>query len=139
MNYGMRLKEHRELSGYSQNALAKATGISQPMISWWEAGKGTPSIDFCVRLGEFYGFSIDELILYPATTDQTAEHTPAVRATSETAAFVSDFSEIIREKNFINIAKLYKAAPKELRAVALGMIIGLMSSNGINTQAVLSY
>lgn len=60
--YGEALKYQREINGYSQNALAKATGLKQQMISWWEAGKGLPNIDFCVQLANFYGITLDELI-----------------------------------------------------------------------------
>ncbi|MCM1225323.1 MAG: helix-turn-helix transcriptional regulator, partial [Lachnospiraceae bacterium] len=53
---------HRENKGLTQSALSKATGLKQPMISWWEAGKGLPNIDFCVQLADFYGISLDELV-----------------------------------------------------------------------------
>ncbi len=62
INYGNALKHQRELNGYSQNALAKATGLNQQMISWWEAGKGLPNIDFCVILADFYKITLDELV-----------------------------------------------------------------------------
>ena len=62
LNYGEALKYQREINGYTQSALAKATGLKQQMISWWEAGKGLPNIDFCVQLADFYGISVDELI-----------------------------------------------------------------------------
>ena len=138
-NYAESLKDHRLSRGLTLMDIERATGISNANISRWENGQSIPGINFCMQLAQFYGISVDELVGYPDTTKPTAEHTPAVKATSETAAFVSDFSDIIREKNFVQITKLYKAATKELRAVALGMIIGLMSSNGINTQAILGY
>ena len=40
LKYGEALKYQRETNGLSQNALAKATGLNQQMISWWEAEKG---------------------------------------------------------------------------------------------------
>ena len=62
MNYAEALKYHREKNGYTQSALARETGLKQQMISWWEAGKGLPNIDFCVQLAEFYGITLDELV-----------------------------------------------------------------------------
>ncbi len=62
INYGEVLKYHREQHGYTQHALAKATGLNQQMISWWERGEVLPNIDFCVKLAEFYGITVDELI-----------------------------------------------------------------------------
>ncbi|MDE6585433.1 MAG: helix-turn-helix transcriptional regulator [Clostridia bacterium] len=61
-NYGEALKANRERKGYTQLGLAKATGLKQQMISWWEAGKGLPNIDFCVKLADFYGITLDELV-----------------------------------------------------------------------------
>lgn len=62
LNYGESLKYHRENLGISQSELAKQTGLKQQMISWWEAGNGLPNIDFCVKLADFYGISLDELV-----------------------------------------------------------------------------
>ncbi len=62
LNYAEALKYQREKNGYTQSALAKATGLKQQMISWWEAGKGLPNIDFCVQLANFYGITLDELV-----------------------------------------------------------------------------
>ena len=61
-NYGDSLRYQRELNGYTQLSLSKATGLKQPMISWWEAGKGLPNIDFCVQLAKFYGITLEELL-----------------------------------------------------------------------------
>ena len=62
MNYGESLKYHREQANLSQRQLAKEIGISQGNISRWESGEILPNIDFCVKLAEFYGITVDELI-----------------------------------------------------------------------------
>lgn len=56
------LKYIREQEGYSQSALARATGISQQKISYYESGKHSPTIDDCIVLADFYGISLDELV-----------------------------------------------------------------------------
>ena len=60
-DYGEALKYQREIHGYSQTRLAKATGIKQQNINRWEKGV-LPNIDFCVQLADFYGITLDELI-----------------------------------------------------------------------------
>ena len=62
LNYGEALKSQRVIRNLSQTELAKATGLKQQMISHWEANKGLPNIDFCVRIAEYYNISVDELI-----------------------------------------------------------------------------
>ena len=62
MNYGEYLKYYREQYGLSQSKLAEKTGISQVNISRWEQNKVLPNIDFCVKLADFYGITLDELV-----------------------------------------------------------------------------
>ena len=62
MNYGAALKYAREEKGLSQLQLAEKTGISHQNISRWESGKILPNIDFCVKLADFYGITLDELV-----------------------------------------------------------------------------
>lgn len=59
---GEELKYHREKNGFSQSSLATATGISQQKISYYESGKHSIPIEFCITLADFYGISRDELV-----------------------------------------------------------------------------
>ena len=56
------LKEQREKLGLSQSIVASKINTSHQNISRWESGKIMQSIDFCVKLGDLYGISLDELI-----------------------------------------------------------------------------
>lgn len=60
--YGKEIKNVRKASGFSQVEIAKFTGISQSTLSWIESDEGVPNIQQCVKLADFYGISIDELI-----------------------------------------------------------------------------
>ena len=62
INYGEYLKEQREKLGLSQSAVANKINTSHQNISRWESGKILPSIDFCVKLADLYGVSLDELV-----------------------------------------------------------------------------
>ena len=61
-NYGEVLKEHREKLGLSQSAVAVKINTSHQNISRWESGRIVPSIDFCIKLADLYGVSLDELV-----------------------------------------------------------------------------
>ena len=62
LNYGESLKYYRERNRLSLSALAEKIGTSRQNLSRWEKNEVLPSIDFCVKLADFYGISIDELI-----------------------------------------------------------------------------
>ncbi len=42
--------------------LAQKIGTSHQNISRWENGDVLPSIDYCVKLADFYGITLDELV-----------------------------------------------------------------------------
>ncbi len=62
LNYGDSLREQREKLGLSQSMVARKIETSHQNISRWESGKILPSIDFCVKLADLYGISLDELV-----------------------------------------------------------------------------
>ncbi len=62
MNYGKAMKELRLEKGKSLLDVEKATGLSNQNISRWERNVVTPNIDACVKLAEYYGVSLEELI-----------------------------------------------------------------------------
>ena len=62
MDYGKIFKEFRNEKKLSQRDLAKLTGISQQAISFWEQDKRTPNMDDCIKLADFYGITLDELV-----------------------------------------------------------------------------
>ena len=61
-NYGELLKNERLNRKLSQESLAKAIGITQAQISYYESNKNEPSISVCEKIADFYGISVDELI-----------------------------------------------------------------------------
>lgn len=60
--YGKEIKNIRKASGFSQVEVSKATGISQSTMSWIESDAGVPNIQQCVKLADFYGITLDELV-----------------------------------------------------------------------------
>ena len=62
MNIGTNIKELRSERGLSQAALAKAIGVSQKAIDYWERGINEPKASFIVMLSDFFEVSCDELL-----------------------------------------------------------------------------
>lgn len=102
INFGENLKFHRECAGLNQPELAKQLGISQANISRWERGAVMPSIEFCIKLADFYGITIDELL--GVTDDFGARTTPNAAPMSDT--YSSEERRIIAQ---------YRNLPEQLR------------------------
>ena len=57
-NY-VRLRDERGLTDYR---VAKDTGISKGTLSDWKAGRSAPKIDKLVKLAEYFGVTLEELV-----------------------------------------------------------------------------
>ncbi len=58
----IRLYELRTEKGLSQREMAKAMQISQATYNNWENSKTQPSIEQLIKLADFFGVSVDDLI-----------------------------------------------------------------------------
>src|SRR2546423_14865739 len=71
-----RLKREREQRCWTQSDLAERIGTTQINVSRWKNGVITPSPYYRQRLGEIIGKSIQELGLFPESSEErTAEIT----------------------------------------------------------------
>ena len=57
-----KLKEERLKCGYSQRTVSKRLGISPSVISGYETGERTPSVEILLSLSYLYGCSVDYLL-----------------------------------------------------------------------------
>ena len=62
MELGENLRIAREISGKKVYDVEKATGIKHEQIYRWENNKNVPSIIQCIKLADYYGISLDELV-----------------------------------------------------------------------------
>lgn len=70
--YGDRIRELRQRSGMSQQALGEALGVSAVSVGKWERGQTQPDIGTLSRLADIFHTTIDDLCGYtpaPAADD----------------------------------------------------------------------
>ena len=58
----LRLKEIRLNKGITQEDLAKELNVGQNTISLWERGLRSPRVDILLKLSEFFGCTVDDLL-----------------------------------------------------------------------------
>lgn len=56
------VKELRKERNLSQEGLAKAIGVSQKAIDYWERGINEPKASYIVRLADFFDVSADYIL-----------------------------------------------------------------------------
>ena len=57
-----KLKVLRKKKGMPRAELAKAMGVSERSIEAWESGQRWPKIEDAIKLAEFFGCTLDELV-----------------------------------------------------------------------------
>lgn len=57
-----RIKELRQEKSLSQANVAKAIGVSQKAIDYWERGINEPKASYIIALADFFGVSCDYLL-----------------------------------------------------------------------------
>lgn len=62
-NIGKRIAKLRKEKGATQKELADYLCVTDKAVSRWESGVGNPDIDFLPKIAEFFGVSLDYLVL----------------------------------------------------------------------------
>lgn len=57
-----RLQELRERRHMSRRTLSQLCGLSVNVISMYERGERTPSVENLIQLADFFGVSVDDLL-----------------------------------------------------------------------------
>lgn len=125
INIGNTLKEHRTACGYTQSALAKATDIKQQNISRWESNMHNPDIMDCIKLANFYGITLDELV---GVSDNFG--TPTASAMHDTASYSSEERELIKKYRELN------APGKKLVKTVIDTQLATMAESGKNKNKI---
>ena len=60
---GARIRQLRIKNGYTQERLAGVLNIDRSLLSHIEAGKRGCSVDLLIQFSDFFGISLDQLVL----------------------------------------------------------------------------
>lgn len=63
MYLAQNLKYLRERKGLSQREFSAHLGLSRAMVGNWETGERKPEIEMIIRLAEYFGVTLDDLVL----------------------------------------------------------------------------
>lgn len=91
LDFGKRLRDAREKAGRSQRQIADAVGISPQMISAYEKGTRSPSIDVAAKLANEIGVSLDHL----CGIQLSEKSTPTISNCADVVACISELSKYL--------------------------------------------
>lgn len=112
--FGQRLRAARNASGFTQDELAEALGVTKSAVSAWENDRETPSFDKLGRIGQILRASLDRLILggdTPAGPGGVREAAPSYVLTGD--ALLRDEMRLLRR---------FRAFPERKRKALLVLL-----------------
>lgn len=71
MSFANNLIELRKYNNYSQEKLAEMIGVSRQTLSKYETGEALPDIEKCRLLADVFSVSIDDLINYEKSDEES--------------------------------------------------------------------
>lgn len=83
MNFSDGLKYYRAQQGITQKDLASAVGVNNTTISNWEKGIAKPDLDTLVRLSNYFGVCIDDLVFFDANREERPLSVPTISPNHE--------------------------------------------------------
>jgi transcriptional regulator with XRE-family HTH domain len=89
MNFSGGLRHYRVLKGVTQKELAEEIGTNNTTVSNWEKGISKPDMDTLVRLSNYFGIAVDELIFFGEKPTQTQEQRRPIITSVKEGDFVS--------------------------------------------------
>ncbi len=129
-------KKLRVNTNLGQDEVAKILNINRSTVSKWECGSTIPDQALLPKLADLYGVSTDYLLGRTEINEPLPMKRPNYVLSEK---FLQDYAELLKDKSFIETTKLYNEISPELRAMALGYIVGLLRSYNIDTKKILGY
>ncbi len=131
----------RKQHNISMKKLGEAINLGESTISQYESGNREPSFDILIKIADYFNVSIDYLLgrsdsAAPAVRDSQLIDRPEYTLSDK---FARDYTDLLKDTNFIEMTKLFNGITAEYRALSLGYIVGLLQKHGINTKNILGY
>jgi transcriptional regulator with XRE-family HTH domain len=113
-NIGQRLKEERQLRGWSQRDLARETGVNTDTISGIETGQHEPRPSTLRKLAAGLGLEVRDLFTEPALPKDEARSKPGpggreIKRSVQDAIAVSDHVEVHLVERAARIVRAWAA------------------------------
>ncbi|HRF36558.1 MAG TPA: helix-turn-helix transcriptional regulator [Clostridia bacterium] len=128
------IKFYRTKLNMSQNKLGQLLSVTQQAVGKWEKAIAEPDSIALIKLSNLFNISIDTLI------GQSENKLPISRPDYELSEkFLEDYVELLKDNSFMETTKLFNAITPELRALALGYIVGILQKYNVDTKKILGY
>lgn len=112
--------------------LEKDCGFGNGSVMKWNTS--SPKVENIVKVADYFGVSVDYLLGRSVSSDIIER--PDYSISND---FAVNYEDIIKERAFNDLAKLYKAVDNSMRAQMLVVIATYLNRSGIDTESIVGY
>lgn len=133
------LKQLRKLNGMTQLEVAKKLGITVSAYGNYELGQRQPTPEMLCKLADIFEVSVDYLLGRETPPNKNTALVNKDGITDVAKNFIKEFQDVLSEKRFRDLAKLYRAMNDLQKVYMIAYMIGYLDKAGVNTTNIVGY
>lgn len=140
LSVGERIKKLRLKKCVTQEELGQFIGVQKSAIHKYESGLIENIKQSTIKkLADYFEVTPSYILGWEEESQPTCELPIKRQDYDLSEKFLQDYSELLKDKSFLETTKLYNEISPELRALALGYIVGILQKYKVDTQKILGY
>lgn len=133
------LKQLRIQNGFTQKQMAELLNITTNGYQHYELGTRQPPVDMLCKIADILGVSVDCLLGRETPPNKNTALLEKDGITDVAKNFIKEFQDVLSEKRFRDLAKLYRAMNDLQKVYMLAYIVGYLNKAGVNTIPIVGY
>ena len=133
------LKQLRKQNGFTQKEIAKQLNVTYQCYQRYETGERQPTPEMLCKLADIFEVSVDYLLGRETQPNKNTALIEKDGITDVAKNFIKEFQDVLSEKRFRDLAKLYRAMNDLQKVYMIAYIVGYLNKAGVNTTNIVGY
>ena len=133
------LRQLRKQNGLTQKDIASQLNVTTQCYQGYETGYRQPTPEMLCKLADVFEVSVDYLLGRETQPNKNTALVNKDGITDVAKNFIKEFQDVLSEKRFRDLAKLYRAMNDLQKVYMIAYMIGYLNKAGVNTTNIVGY
>ena len=129
----------RKQNGLTQKDIASQLNVTTQCYQGYETGYRQPTPEMLCKLADVFEVSVDYLLGRETQPNKNTALIEKDGITDVAKNFIKEFQDVLSEKRFRDLAKLYRAMNDLQKVYMIAYMIGYLNKAGVNTTNIVGY
>ena len=129
----------RKQNGLTQKDIASQLNVTTQCYQGYETGYRQPTPEMLCKLADVFEVSVDYLLGRETQPNKNTALVNKDGITDVAKNFIKEFQDVLSEKRFRDLAKLYRAMNDLQKVYMIAYMIGYLNKAGVNTTNIVGY